>query len=126
MFARIHLICLTLPLLQAVFMHKSRAVGHWESRLNLDRQAALAKWDEEEAKARHKLFNGPSDSPLQIPVKLDDFIVVDDSIVDEKVKVKEHKRQKWSDEQNGSGHCDATSSSGALNTLAAAPGAHGS
>ena len=81
-------------------MHKSRAVGHWESRLNLDRQAALAKWDEEEAKARHKLFNGPSDSPLQIPVKLDDFIVVDDSIVDEKVKVKEHKRQKWSDEQN--------------------------
>ncbi|CAE7215561.1 unnamed protein product [Symbiodinium natans] len=83
---------------KAVFMHKKRAVNHWMERLGLERSEALTKWAEESEAAKYKLMNGPRDSPLQIPVKLDDFLVVEDSVIDEKSMVKDYKKVKHSAE----------------------------
>ncbi|CAE7775864.1 unnamed protein product [Symbiodinium sp. CCMP2592] len=86
---------------KAVFMAKARAVNHWVEWLNMDRKQALDKWDTEVAAAKVTNQNGPVGSPLQIPVKLDDFIIVEDAVVDEKIKEKEFKRQKFTEEVEG-------------------------
>ena len=93
--------CLTVPLdiLQAVFMHRERAVKFWIERNNMDRKSALEMWDSEVLAAKHKDQNGPQDSKLRIPVKLDDFLVVVDAEIYEKEKLLEHKRMKFSKEQ---------------------------
>ena len=83
---------------EAVFMAKGRAVSHFMERLGLDRKQALDRWDSEVQAARVTNHNGPVGSTLQIPIKLDDFLIVEDAIVDEKIKEKEHKRQKFSAE----------------------------
>ena len=83
---------------EAVFMAKARAVARWMERLGLDRKQALDRWDLEVATAKVTNQNGPVGSALQIPVKVDDFLIVEDAIVDEKIKEKEFKRQKFSDE----------------------------
>ena len=93
--------CLTVPLdiLQAVFMHRERAVKFWIERNNMDRKSALEMWDSEVLAAKHKDQNGPQDSKLRIPVKLDDFLIVEDAEIYEKEKLLEHKRMKFSEEQ---------------------------
>ncbi|CAE7274092.1 unnamed protein product, partial [Symbiodinium sp. CCMP2456] len=82
----------------AVFMAKGRAVSHFMERFGLDRKQALDRWDAEVQAAKVTNHNGPVGSTLQIPVKLDDFLIVEDAIVDEKIKEKEHKRQKFTAE----------------------------
>ena len=83
---------------KAIFMHKSRAIQHWCERLGIDRREASLKWDVEVEKAKHKLMTGPKESPLTIPVKIDDFLVFENAIEHEKSKESEFKQQKYKDE----------------------------
>ncbi|CAE7261444.1 unnamed protein product [Symbiodinium sp. CCMP2592] len=76
---------------------ETRAVNRWVERFNMDRKQALDRWDMEVASAKVTNQNGPVGSP----VKLDDFIIVEDAVVDEKIKQKEFKRQKFTDEVEG-------------------------
>ena len=84
--------------LQAVFMNKSRAIQHWVDRLGLDRQAALTKWDEQVKVAKYSNNNGPVGQTLQIPVKVDEFLILEDAVTDEKSRELEHKRVKHNEE----------------------------
>ncbi|CAE7283964.1 unnamed protein product [Symbiodinium sp. CCMP2592] len=84
---------------KAVFMHKERAVSHWVATIGLSRMEALTKWDLERAAARHVLRDGPGGSD-RIPVKQDDFLIVEDDIVDEKQLVKSHRQTKHTEETN--------------------------
>ena len=70
-------------------MHKARAVNHWIENEGLSKQEALQRWGDEELKAKHRLYKGPPDSKLQIPVKLEDFLVSEDAIIEEKVKTRD-------------------------------------
>ena len=79
-------------------MHKARAVNHWIENEGLSKQEALQRWDDEELKAKHRLYKGPPDSKLQIPVKLEDFLVSEDAIIEEKVKTRDFRRVKHTQE----------------------------
>ena len=81
-------------------MHKERAVKFWMERDGLDRMAALQMWDSETGLAKFKDDKGPAESRLRIPVKLDDFLIMEDSDIYEKEKLLEHKRVKFSEEQD--------------------------
>ena len=84
--------------MQAVFMHKERAVKHWIDRLGLTRVEANEKWAEERAKATFVRHDGPKGQEDRIPVKEDDFLQVEDAIVSERSAVNEFKRAKWSED----------------------------
>ena len=79
-------------------MNKSRAIQHWVDRLGLDRQAALTKWDEQVKVAKYSNNNGPVGQTLQIPVKVDEFLILEDAVIDEKSRELEHKRVKHNEE----------------------------
>ena len=85
---------------QAVMMHKERAVKFWMERNHLDRMAALEMWDSQLAASKHRDEQGPTDSRVRIAVKIEDFIVSEDSEIFEKEKLLEHKRAKFGEEQD--------------------------
>lgn len=85
---------------KAIFMHKERAVKHWIERQALTRAEALSKWSEEHAtaeKSKHVLHDGPGGSDT-IPVKYDNFLIVEDDLVHEKAAYKEHKRTRYTED----------------------------
>ena len=73
-------------------------IQHWVDRLGLDRQAALTKWDEQVKVAKYSNNNGPVGQTLQIPVKVDEFLILEDAVIDEKSRELEHKRVKRNEE----------------------------
>ncbi|CAE7256384.1 unnamed protein product, partial [Symbiodinium microadriaticum] len=82
---------------KAIFMHKDRAIKHWMSRLSISRMEANDKWETERAKAKFVKHDGPNGED-RIPVKEDDFLIGEEGILEEKVKVKEHKRARYSED----------------------------
>ena len=81
-------------------MRRERAVKFWMDRESLDRKSALERWDLEVEQSKHRDQAGPAESRLRIPVKIEDFLVVEDSDIYEKEKLLEHKRTKHNEEQD--------------------------
>eukprot|EP00971_Amphidinium_carterae_P295817 5874979-Amphidinium_carterae.1 len=80
-------------------MHRDRAIKQFEESLGLSRKEALERWDLELGRAKHKLYNGPAASPLQIPIKVDDFLVMENALIGEKTMTKCHKQVKHTADQ---------------------------
>eukprot|EP00971_Amphidinium_carterae_P293237 5822025-Amphidinium_carterae.3 len=102
---------------KAIFMHRDRAIKHFEDTLGLSRKESLERWDLEEGRAKHKLYNGLASSPLQIPIHCDDFLIMENALIGEKTMTKCHKQVKHTADQE-----DLMQEGLASGTTALAPG----
>ena len=80
-------------------MLKNRAVAHFMENDCMDRAEALQKWDDECEATPHKRYDGPGGA-LRIPIKVEDFLVAEDALINEKSKELSFKRAKYSLEQD--------------------------
>ena len=84
---------------KALLMDKEEAVTQWTEKKGMCRQDALAKWDVEVASARYSDNEG-RDKSKRIPVKVEDFIVGEDSLVNERAMTKGFKQCKWTEQED--------------------------
>ena len=80
-------------------MVKSKAVQHWVDNDLMERVDALQRWDTEVAATKHKRHDGPNGA-LRIPIKVEDFLVAEDALINEKSKELGFKRAKYNQEQD--------------------------